>query len=317
MTVLIRGRPGADVYDEASLLVLGGSTMKFAGAGVTATYDAPTDVVTVTIPGATAATYIQDTDADTKVETEKNADEDKVRITLAGTLRGLFQTASPHIDLTGDVRISGVLQGYGVTGAVSDKLADIGGAATYTTKIGLHVGLGLGASAAAGEVTGVGGYALAKTAGDAASYGLDYVAGMQNIDLANAYGVRVGSYSQGSGKTLTNFYGYGLRVVLNLFSTLTNWYGYHCPALTVGTNRYPFYDAGTAASGNTRGNVFASSTQLFKTTLDLGGGDKVLGIADAATVPTTNPTGGGILYSQGGALKWRGSAGTVTTIAAA
>ncbi len=36
-----------------------------------------------------------------------------------------------------------------------------------------------------------------------------------------------------------------------------------------------------------------------------------------ATAPTANPTGGGVLYVEGGALKYRGSSGTVTTIAAA
>lgn len=48
---------------------------------------------------------------------------------------------------------------------------------------------------------------------------------------------------------------------------------------------------------------------------DAADGSGVVGIVDAVTVPTTNPTGGGILYSQAGALKWRGSSGTVTTIA--
>jgi hypothetical protein len=43
----------------------------------------------------------------------------------------------------------------------------------------------------------------------------------------------------------------------------------------------------------------------------------VLAIADATAVPGSNPTGGGVLYSEGGALKWRGSSGTVTTIAPA
>jgi hypothetical protein len=38
-------------------------------------------------------------------------------------------------------------------------------------------------------------------------------------------------------------------------------------------------------------------------------------ISNAGTVPSTNPTGGGILYTEGGALKYRGSSGTVTTIA--
>jgi len=48
-----------------------------------------------------------------------------------------------------------------------------------------------------------------------------------------------------------------------------------------------------------------------------GGGAKVIGIANATTVPTTNPSGGGVLYCEGGALKFRGSSGTVTTIAPA
>jgi len=47
----------------------------------------------------------------------------------------------------------------------------------------------------------------------------------------------------------------------------------------------------------------------------VGGGRGVIFIANAAVVPTTDPTGGGILYCEGGALKYRGSGGTVTTIA--
>jgi len=38
-------------------------------------------------------------------------------------------------------------------------------------------------------------------------------------------------------------------------------------------------------------------------------------IANASTVPSSNPSGGGLLYVEGGALKYRGSSGTVTTIA--
>lgn len=40
-------------------------------------------------------------------------------------------------------------------------------------------------------------------------------------------------------------------------------------------------------------------------------------LANSTTAPTTNPTGGGILYVSAGALKYRGTSGTVTTIAAA
>lgn len=48
-----------------------------------------------------------------------------------------------------------------------------------------------------------------------------------------------------------------------------------------------------------------------------GSGTLVCFIANATAVPSTNPTGGGILYVESGALKYRGSSGTVTTIAAA
>lgn len=43
---------------------------------------------------------------------------------------------------------------------------------------------------------------------------------------------------------------------------------------------------------------------------------KVIGIANG-TAPTTSPAGMGQLYVEGGALKYRGSSGTVTTIASA
>jgi hypothetical protein len=49
----------------------------------------------------------------------------------------------------------------------------------------------------------------------------------------------------------------------------------------------------------------------------LGGGVGVISVSDAVTVPTTNPTGGGLIYTEAGALKYRGSSGTVTVLAAA
>jgi hypothetical protein len=62
----------------------------------------------------------------------------------------------------------------------------------------------------------------------------------------------------------------------------------------------------------TQANIqFLSATKAF------GGGVGVLGIANANTVPTTNPSGGGVLYVESGALKYRGSSGTVTVVGAA
>jgi hypothetical protein len=48
-----------------------------------------------------------------------------------------------------------------------------------------------------------------------------------------------------------------------------------------------------------------------------GGGQGVLCITNAAVVPTSNPSGGAIMYVQGGATKIRGASGTTTTIAPA
>lgn len=48
-----------------------------------------------------------------------------------------------------------------------------------------------------------------------------------------------------------------------------------------------------------------------------GGGSLVMFLSEALSVPSSNPTGGGILYVQSGALKYRGTSGTVTTVAAA
>lgn len=46
-------------------------------------------------------------------------------------------------------------------------------------------------------------------------------------------------------------------------------------------------------------------------------GTKNIFINNAGAAPSGNPTGGGFLWVEGGALKYRGSGGTVTTIAAA
>lgn len=45
-----------------------------------------------------------------------------------------------------------------------------------------------------------------------------------------------------------------------------------------------------------------------------GGGTGVLSIADRTTAPSSNPTGGGIVWSESGSLKHRSSGGAVTTL---
>ncbi len=62
---------------------------------------------TLSAAGGGTSHRIQDADNDTHVEVELTPDEDKIRLTVFGTLRLLLQTASPHAQLTGDLGVSG------------------------------------------------------------------------------------------------------------------------------------------------------------------------------------------------------------------
>jgi hypothetical protein len=71
-----------------------------------------------------------------------------------------------------------------------------------------------------------------------------------------------------------------------------------------------------STSGLTCDGTFSTMDNLGVGTIDqFGAGIGIVGLADAATIPSEDPTGGGCLYSIGGALIWRGSAGTTTLIA--
>jgi len=73
-----------------------------------------------------------------------------------------------------------------------------------------------------------------------------------------------------------------------------------------------------SANGNTvllaEARATAPNMSLLTSSKSYGGGVGVLFIANATTVPASNPTGGGVLFVEAGALKFRGSGGTVTTI---
>jgi hypothetical protein len=60
----------------------------------------------------------------------------------------------------------------------------------------------------------------------------------------------------------------------------------------------------------------SGNSQLGSFTESYGGGTGVIGIRNATTAPTTDPTSGGVLYVELGSLKWRSSSGVVTTLAA-
>jgi hypothetical protein len=86
-------------------------------------------------------------------------------------------------------------------------------------------------------------------------------------------------------------------------------------AQTIQTSTGNLTLATAAGNGNILLSPNGSGSFGFGTTNQFGNGGRVIGIGNATTVPTTNPTGGGVLYVEGGALKYRGSSGTITTIA--
>lgn len=67
---------------------------------------------------------------------------------------------------------------------------------------------------------------------------------------------------------------------------------------------------------NQRVLALLGTTPITDTQMPANTGDMVIYIANASTVPAADPVGGGILFVEGGALKYRGSAGTVTTLGA-
>jgi hypothetical protein len=83
-----------------------------------------------------------------------------------------------------------------------------------------------------------------------------------------------------------------------------------------------FYQNGTFVSAQIAGPDTATTIrlsnsrnlQMFSDTVAYGGGAGVMGIANATTAPTSNPTGGGILFVETGALKYRGTSGSAATI---
>lgn len=104
-------------------------------------------------------------------------------------------------------------------------------------------------------------------------------------------GVRVGYFGLGGHDGTTAYNSILLKAVTN-------------EAWTYSTNRgADFVIETTAAGGTTRSAALTVR------------GDKVQLIANCSSAPASTPTGGGFFYVENGALKYKGSSGTVTTIA--
>lgn len=87
-----------------------------------------------------------------------------------------------------------------------------------------------------------------------------------------------------------------------------------------GAGRLKFLNSASVlpfAIENATGTPGDGANVSFFRTGSYGNGNRVMFIGNATTVPDSNPSSGGILYTESGALKYRGSSGTVTTLGVA
>lgn len=79
----------------------------------------------------------------------------------------------------------------------------------------------------------------------------------------------------------------------------------------------PWLELLELASGANRVLSLVAGGPISTSQMPTNTGDGVIYISNAATAPTANSVGGGILYCEAGALKYRGTSGTVTTLGVA
>lgn len=287
------------------------------------TDDNPADAVIITVHGAVPAPVaggipdkIRDADQDTRAEVEASADEDKFRLTIAGTLRYLAQAATPHHQFTGNVRVSSGVLGINVD-PVTDIFTLIHRNANSVGATGLHIEFGTTSPSghATNQLIGVSGRAWANAAGLDTVYGLNFETGLANHpgpSVTEVAGVRAGLlFLNASGVTLSDCYLFTTYVnpLFNL-PTITRMWGLRLDELTIGGQRRPIQEEGTSSQEtNADGNRLYSNTQFGSLTGSFGGGKGVIGIANARYEPDSAPSGGGVLYASAGQLRWLDSAG--------
>lgn len=220
----------------------------------------------------------------------------------------MTESANFVLQLIGYSTGNGIVQTIGgLTGQAYSK-----GTPTSATVYGLYYFAGHGTSSTTTALYGVYTRVSSITGGSGAittAYGLCVDQAYWGASKpATVYGVYVGNQGTAVATTTTT---YGQRILgqSSLAATGTT-YQLYIDAVTAGSVKYGIYQAG---SGDT--NIFYGSTQLFHTTASFGGGVGVLGIRNAGTNPSSNPSNGGVMYASAGALYWRGSSGTITKVA--
>jgi hypothetical protein len=239
---------------------------------------------------------------------------------LAGAITGIPLVSSSGTG--GVLTVSGVI-GHGARNQALDTSQATSNVIRGASLTARHDGA-LPSTAVSGLVHGADGFSFNQTGTVTVQSGFLVRVGVGGADtgpVANATSTTVAQFNgevfivgvASSAFTATVTDGYGVRLVgpeVAATGTMTNYYAVFASAPTVTgtlTNRWGVYMADSLSPNYFAGNVLVGGTSAP--------GQGVVYMANAAVVPASNPTGGGVLYVEGGALKYRGSSGTITTIA--
>lgn len=215
----------------------------------------------------------------------------------------------------------GTLLSHRGTGDLRLRAVDAGFVSVYTSDTermridssgNVNVGNATGIGYQSGNVPKVGVYAAGAAVMGAARYTADTGSGI--FAFAKSRGATIGAVdvvSSGDNIGSIQFFGTDGTGYINAARIEAQVDG------TPGTNDMPgrltfFTTADGASSVSERMRI--DNAGNLGVNMSAFSGAKVVAIGNG-TAPTANPTGGGYLYVEAGALKYRGSSGTITTIA--
>jgi len=159
--------------------------------------------------------------------------------------------------------------------------------------------------------------------GSAGSFGVYLDSRVQSDVTSSAYAYFSAIQTQAAAFTLSSLTHYGAQSqTFGAGSTVTTQTGFHVLSMTGATNNYGF--RGQVASSANSWNLYMDGTAAnhlagnlcIGTTAIATSADKAIHMGNG-TAPSANIASGGILYVESGALKYRGSSGTITTLGAA
>jgi len=228
-------------------------------------------------------------------------------LNLSGLTASTLIATDGSKNLTSSVTgLSPTFTGLNLSGLTASRLVATDGSKNFTsstTSLDVQFAtIGIGAAVNAGEpftVTGAGSSSV--------GYALGTFTSVASATAGNYYGININkggaeSFLLGINKNTTTGGVPGNGIYVSSYTSS----GTISIGRGNGTGIPNTKDIGIDGSGN---------VGLINVAMSVGSGQGVIFIGNRTAAPSTDPSGGGILYAEAGALKYRGSSGTVTTIA--